>query len=637
MEFKLKSKFKPTGDQPEAIKQLVANLESSAKDQVLLGVTGSGKTFTMANVIQKIQKPTLIISPNKTLAAQLYQEFKEFFPNNAVHYFVSYYDYYQPEAYIPQSDTYIEKDAKINEEIDRLRHAAVQDLTTRKDVIVVASVSCIYNIGSPENYRGTSLEIKKGQKIKRKDFLSLLASLQYQRNDVDFKPGTFRVRGDTVEINIVTGEKILRIEFNGDRIEKISEPSPYKLFPATFWVAPQDKLKIAIENIRLELKDQLSKLKKIDKNLEAERLEQRTNYDLEMLKETGWCHGIENYSSHMEFRKPGQAPFSLVDYFSYFNPEGSLIFIDESHISIPQIRAMSVQDKIRKQTLIDFGFRLPSAIDNRPLTFEEFQKRQKQTIYVSATPSNFEKNKAGKNIIEQIIRPTGLLEPTIEIKKTENQIKDLINEIKKEISKKQRVLVVTLTKRLSEEISTYLTERGIKTEYLHSEIKTLERPKLLKNFREGKFDVLVGINLLREGLDLPEVSLVAILDADKEGFLRNETTLIQTMGRAARHVNGRIILYADKETFSMKNAIKEINRRRKIQEDYNKKNNITPKTIISNIRSWEFSKKETPNLVGLEFWAVHDKKLLEKEMKIAAKNLDFERAAELRDLIKKLK
>jgi excinuclease ABC subunit B len=637
MEFKLKSKFKPTGDQPEAIKQLVANLESSAKDQVLLGVTGSGKTFTMANVIQKIQKPTLIISPNKTLAAQLYQEFKEFFPNNAVHYFVSYYDYYQPEAYIPQSDTYIEKDAKINEEIDRLRHAAVQDLTTRKDVIVVASVSCIYNIGSPENYRGTSLEIKKGQKIKRKDFLSLLASLQYQRNDVDFKPGTFRVRGDTVEINIVTGEKILRIEFNGDRIEKISEPSPYKLFPATFWVAPQDKLKIAIENIRLELKDQLSKLKKIDKNLEAERLEQRTNYDLEMLKETGWCHGIENYSSHMEFRKPGQAPFSLVDYFSYFNPEGSLIFIDESHISIPQIRAMSVQDKIRKQTLIDFGFRLPSAIDNRPLTFEEFQKRQKQTIYVSATPSNFEKNKAGKNIIEQIIRPTGLLEPTIEIKKTENQIKDLINEIKKEISKKQRVLVITLTKRLSEEISTYLTERGIKTEYLHSEIKTLERPKLLKNFREGKFDVLVGINLLREGLDLPEVSLVAILDADKEGFLRNETTLIQTMGRAARHVNGRIILYADKETFSMKNAIKEINRRRKIQEDYNKKNNITPKTIISNIRSWEFSKKETPNLVGLEFWAVHDKKLLEKEMKIAAKNLDFERAAELRDLIKKLK
>ncbi len=646
MKFKLKSKFKPTGDQPRAIEQLTKNLKSGVKDQVLLGVTGSGKTFTLANVIQKIQKPTLVISPNKTLAAQLYQEFKEFFPNNAVHYFVSYYDYYQPEAYIPQSDTYIEKDAKINEEIDRLRHAAVQDVTMRRDVIVVASVSCIYNIGSPENYENVSLEIKLNQKIKRKDFLVLLNNLQYQRNDIDFKPAMFRVRGDIVEIYVVTGEKILRVEFDGDKIDKISETAPgvgqkyklagekVKLFPAHFWVTPQDKVNIATNNIRLELEQRLKELKKQNKLLEAERLEQKTNYDLEMLKETGWCHGIENYSSHMEFRKPGQAPFSLVDYFNYFNPDGSLIFIDESHISVSQIRAMSVQDKIRKQTLIDFGFRLPSAIDNRPLTFKEFEERQKQTIYVSATPAIFEKQKAGKNIAEQIIRPTGLLEPSIEIKKTENQIQDLIEEIKKQVAKKERVLVVTLTKRLAEEISNYLTERGIKTQYLHSEIKTMERPGILKDLREGKYDVLVGINLLREGIDLPEVSLVAILDADKEGFLRNETTLIQTMGRAARHISGRIILYADKTTGSMQSAINEITRRRKIQEDYNRKNNITPKTIISDIRDWGFSKKED---IKEEFGFVHDKKLLEKEMKIAAKNLDFERAAEIRDLIKKTK
>ncbi len=645
MKFKLVSKFEAKGDQPKAIKQLAHNLKAGVKDQVLLGVTGSGKTFTMAKVIEEMQKPTLVISPNKTLAAQLYQEFKEFFPNNAVHYFVSYYDYYQPEAYIPQSDTYIEKDAKINEEIDRLRHAAVQDVTTRKDVIVVASVSCIYNIGSPENYENISLEIKLKQGIKRKDFLILLNNLQYQRNDIDFKPGTFRVRGDLVEIYIVTGEKILRVEFSGDKIEKISETAPglgqkyktsgdkIKLFPAHFWVTPQDKVNIAINNIRLELEQRLKELKKQNKLLEAERLEQKTNYDLEMLKETGWCHGIENYSSHMEFRKPGQAPFSLVDYFNYFNPNGSLMFIDESHISISQIRAMSVQDKIRKQTLIDFGFRLPSAIDNRPLTFAEFEKRQKQTIYVSATPADFEKQKSGRHIAEQLIRPTGLLEPAIEIKKTENQIKDLIEEIKKEVSKKQRVLVVTLTKRLAEEISDYLVERGIKTQYLHSEIKTMERPEILKNLREGKYDVLVGINLLREGIDLPEVSLVAILDADKEGFLRNKTTLIQTMGRAARHLNGRVILYADKMTFSMQSAINEVERRRKIQEDYNRKNKITPKTIIIDIRDWGFSKKED---IDSEFWMVHDKKLLEKEMKIAAKNLDFERAAEIRDLIKKL-
>ena len=652
MKFELKSKFKPTGDQPEAIKRLIKNIKNGVKNQVLLGVTGSGKTFTLANVIQKIQKPTLIISPNKTLAAQLYQEFKEFFPDNAVHYFVSYYDYYQPEAYIPQSDTYIEKDAKINEEIDRLRHAAVQDVTARKDVIIVASVSCIYNIGSPENYEGVVLQIKKDQKISRKNFILNLTSLQYQRNDIEFKPGTFRVRGNIIEIYIVTGEKILRVEISEDKIEKISELSPnmdktlkkdftnYRLFPATFWVAPQDKLKLAINNIKLELNAQLIKFKKQGKNLEAERLEQRTNYDLEMLQEIGRCQGIENYSSQLEFRKPGQAPFSLVDYFNYFNPstssgqtQNSLIFIDESHISVSQIRAMSVQDRIRKETLIDFGFRLPSAVDNRPLTFTEFEKRQNQTIYVSATPADFEKQKSKNNIIEQIIRPTGLLEPSIEIKKTENQIKDLMEEIKKETAKGQRVLVITLTKRLAEEITDYLIERGIKTQYLHSEVKTMERPEILKDFRKGKYDVLVGINLLREGIDLPEVSLVAILDADKEGFLRNKTTLIQTMGRAARHNNGRVILYADKMTFSMQSAINEINRRRKIQEDYNKKHKITPTAIIKDIRDWGFSKKED---VFEEFGLIHDKKLLEKEMREAAKNLDFERAAELRDLIDKI-
>jgi excinuclease ABC subunit B len=644
--FKLVSKFKPTGDQPKAIKNLVKNLKTGVKNQVLLGVTGSGKTFTLANAIQKTQKPTLIISPNKTLAAQLYQEFKEFFPNNAVHYFVSYYDYYQPEAYIPQSDTYIEKDAKINQEIDRLRHFAVQDVISRKDVIVVASVSCIYNIGDPKNYQEVSLEIKTGQKIKRSDFILHLTNLQYQRNDIDFKPGTFRVRGDLIDIYLVTGEQILRVEFLGDLIDRMltSETklnskfkilnSTFSLFPATFWTAPQNTIKVAIGNIKLELQERLKALHQQKKLLEAERLEQRTNYDIEMLQETGSCYGIENYSRHLEFRKPGQAPFSLVDYFEYFNPKNSLIFIDESHISIPQIKAMSVQDKIRKETLINFGFRLPSAVDNRPLTFAEFQKRQNQTIYVSATPSDYETQKSGKYIVEQIIRPTGLVEPSIEIKPTENQIKDLINEIEKQIQKKQRVLVLTLTKRLAEEISDYLIERGIKTQYLHSEIKTMERPEILKNLRQGKYDVLVGINLLREGIDLPEVSLVAILDADKEGFLRNKTTLVQTMGRAARHPNGHIILYADKKTHSMKSAIEEINRRRKIQLEYNKKHKITPKAIIKDIRDWKFSKKED---VISEFWIVNDKKLLEKEMKIAAKNMDFERAAEIRDLIKKLK
>ena len=661
MKFQLKSKFKPTGDQPTAIDQLTKNIKSDAKHQVLLGVTGSGKTFTMANVIQKIQKPTLIISPNKTLAAQLYQEFKEFFPNNAVHYFVSYYDYYQPEAYIPTTDTYIEKDAKINEEIDRMRHSAVQDLISRDDVIVVASVSCIYNIGSPENYKGISFEIKAGQKIKRSEFILKLSDLQYQRNDIDFKPGTFRVRGEIIEIFIVTGNEILRIEFDSDKISKIStspadlslpytlDPKPYTIFPAHFWLAPQDKIKLAVKNIREEMEKQLEFFKKNGKLLEAERLEQRTNFDLEMLQETGFCYGIENYSGHLEFRKPGQAPFTLVDYFNMKSPSASsgsssyLMFIDESHISIPQIRAMAVQDKIRKETLISFGFRLPSAVDNRPLKFTEFEERVKNAVYVTATPADYEIKQSGKNIVEQIIRPTGLLEPKIEIRPTENQIQDLITEIQKQIAKKERVLAVTLTKRLAEEIADYLVERKIKAQYLYSEVKTLERPEILNKLRSGEFDVLIGINLLREGLDLPEVSLVAILDADKEGFLRNKTTLVQTMGRAARHINGQIILYADKTTMSMKTAIDEINRRRKIQEAYNKKHGITPKAIVKKIHEWKSGKEEElAKEIADEFEILGEmplqtrKKLLEKEMKQAAQNLDFERATQIRDLLKKI-
>ncbi|MFA4998501.1 MAG: excinuclease ABC subunit UvrB [Candidatus Paceibacterota bacterium] len=642
--FKIVSKFKPTGDQPQAIKKLTENLKSGVKNQILLGVTGSGKTFTMAKTIENIKKPVLIISHNKTLAAQLYQEFKEFFPKNAVHYFVSYYDYYQPEAYIPQSDTYIEKDAKINEEIDRMRHAATQDLLTRNDVIIIASVSCIYNIGSPDIYQEVSLEIKSGKKVKRGDFISSLVSLQYQRNDIDFKPGTFRVRGGIVEVFLITGKEILRVEFAGDEIDKISMAeaslspefkiynSSFRIFPAHFWVTPGEKINIAIENIKLELQERVKELENQKKPLEAQRLKQKTNYDLEMLKETGFCYGIENYSRHLEFRKPGQAPYSLLEYFS----KDCLIFIDESHMTLPQLHAMSNQDRARKKTLIDYGFRLPSAIDNRPLTFKEFKERSNQVVYVSATPSEEEKEETEKkHVVEQLIRPTGLLEPSIEIRPTKNQVKDLIDEIKKRIKEKERVLAITLTKRLAEALSDYLEEENITSQWLHSEIKTLERPKILKDFREGKYNVLVGINLLREGLDLPEVALVAILDADKEGFLRSETTLIQTMGRAARHINGHIILYADKNTKSMASAVKEIERRREIQARYNKAHKITPRAIVKEIRDWPFSKKEKD--VSTEFWMIKDKKLLENEMKEAAKNLDFERAAEIRDLIKKIK
>jgi excinuclease ABC subunit B len=642
--FELSSNYQPKGDQPKAIEGLVKNLNSGVKHQVLLGVTGSGKTFTMAKVIEKMNKPTLIISHNKTLAAQLYQEFKEYFPNNAVHYFVSYYDYYQPEAYIPQSDTYIEKDARINEQIDRLRHAATQDLLSRKDVIVIASVSCIYNIGDPESYNKVALEIKAGEKMKREELLLGLISLQYQRNDIEFKPGTFRVRGEMIEVNLVTGERILRIEMPKEKIEGLylssSSLSPdfkkiesLKIFPAQFWATPQEKVEAALKNIKAEMEEQVGLLKKQGKEIEAQRLERRTNYDIEILRETGSCHGVENYSRQLEFRKPGEAPYALLDYFG----KDFLIFIDESHMTIPQIKAMAVQDKVRKGTLIEYGFRLPSALDNRPLTFDEFQKKITQTVYVSATPAEFEKEKSGENIVEQLIRPTGLIEPSMEIRPTENQVKDLIIEVKKRVKQKQRVLVVTLTKRLSEALAEYLTEEGIKTQWLHSEIKTMKRPEILKDFRKGKYDVLVGINLLREGLDLPEVGLVAILDADKEGFLRNETTLIQTMGRAARHQEGHVIMYADKITKSMKSAMKEINRRRKIQEEYNKKNNITPEAIVKAIRDWPFAKADEKEIAKAEFGVVNDIKLLEKEMKKAAADLDFERAAELRDMIAELK
>lgn len=653
--FKIKSKLKLIPPQKKAVDKISKNLIENEKHNVLLGVTGCGKTFIMANIIEKVQKPTLIISHNKTLAAQLYQEFKDFFPQNSVHYFVSYYDYYQPEAYIPQTDTYIEKDAKINEVIDRLRHESVQALLTRNDVIIVASVSCIYNLGSPENYQKISLLIKRGQEISRKDLMKNLIKLQYERNDIDFSPGKFRVRGNIIEIFLPTGNEIIKIETLGNRILKISKSltkanqfegkniylENLTLFPAKFWLTPEDKIDIAIENIKLELQERVKELKKQKKILEAERLEKRTKYDLEMIKETGWCHGIENYSRHLEFRKPGSPPFTLLDYFEYSNGKNNfLIMIDESHMTIPQLYSMYKGDLSRKKTLVEYGFRLPSALDNRPLKFSEFEKKVPQAIYVSATPGKYEikkiKNKKKKLLVEVLIRPTGLLDPKIEVKPTKNQIKDLISEIKKAISKKERVLVTTLTKRLTEDLADYLKEKGFKVHYLHSEIKTLERPTILKSLREGKYDIIVGINLLREGLDLPEVALIAILDADKEGFLRNETTLIQTMGRAARHPNGRIIMYADKITKSMKNAIKETERRRKIQQKYNQKQKIIPRSIKKEIKEWEFFKfKEEPKDT-IEIAKIKDIEELKKEMKKAADNLDFEKAARIRDEIRKL-
>lgn len=681
--FKVQSKLKLIPVQKEAIKKISTNLKLQEKHNVLLGITGCGKTFIMANIIEKIQKPTLVISHNKTLAAQLYQEFKEFFPKNSVHYFVSYYDYYQPEAYIPQTETYIEKDAKINEVIDRLRHESTQALLSRNDVIIVASVSCIYNIGSPENYQKISLTLKKGQEIKREDLVKHLIRLQYERNDYDFLPGTFRVRGNITEIFSPTGKEIIKINLNNNKITNIFISSnknlpcgtlsrsfsrkrnkeftsqysyirnkfvicrEFTFFPAKFWVTPKDKIFLAIENIKLEMQERIKKLKNQRKFIEAERLEKRTNYDLEMIQETGWCHGIENYSRHLEFRKIGTPPFTLLDYFGYSghsddNSEYSdrfLVFIDESHMTIPQLYSMYKGDKARKETLIEYGFRLPSALDNRPLKFSEFEKKIPQVVYVSATPGKYEMKKIEKNrkktLTEVLIRPTGLLDPKIEIKPTKNQINDLILEIEKAISQKERILVTTLTKRLAEDLADYLKDKDLKVHYLHSEIKTLERPGILRDLRKGKYDIIVGINLLREGLDLPEVALIAILDADKEGFLRNETTLIQTMGRAARHPNGRVIMYADEITKSMKKAIKETNRRRKIQEDYNKKHNITPKQIEKEIREWEFSKEEEiKNLQELA--EIRDIKQLKKEMIKAAKELDFEKAARIRDEIKKI-
>jgi len=645
MMFDLKIDFALTESQKEASKKIVEGIKKGIKHQVFLGVTGSGKTVVMANVIYQLKKPTLVISPNKTLASQTYQEFKEFFPNNAVHYFVSYYDYYQPEAYLPLTDTYIEKDAKINEKIERLRHSAVQDLISRPDVVIVASVSCIYNLGSPDDYKRISFLIKKDQKINRKDFFSQLIFLGYQRNDFDFLPGTFRVRENFVDVFFSSSQKILRIELDSQRIKdiyqlkgKIEEPYSFtfkeakkvlseKILPAHFWLTPQDKIQIALKNIEIELKERLKELEKKKKFLEKERLEKRTKYDLEMIRETGYCHGIENYSRHLEFREPGSPPFTLLDYF----PKDFLIFIDESHQTIPQLKAMAAQDRKRKESLVEYGFRLPSAFDNRPLTYEEFEKKAKSVVYVSATPDDFEIQRSKKRVIELLVRPTGLLEPEIEVRKTKNQLENIIFEIKKRKKKNQRVLVLTLTKRLAEAIAQRLEEEKISSAFLHAEVKTLERPDLLKKLREGRIDVLVGVNLLREGLDLPEVSLILILDADKEGFLRSKTTLLQIMGRAARNVDGRVIFFADEITKAMKEAIEESNRRRNFQLAFNKKHNIVPQMIKKPIRPWLFAKKE---IEDLEF--IDDLKILKKEMEIAVKNLDFERAAQIRDKIKTL-
>jgi excinuclease ABC subunit B len=651
-DFKLIADFVMTGDQPQAVDGLVTGLNQGKQYQTLLGVTGSGKTFTMANVIVRTGKPTLIISHNKTLAAQLYSEFKEFFPANAVEYFVSYYDYYQPEAYLPQTDTYIEKDADINDEIDKLRHAATRALFERRDVIIIASVSCIYGLGSPEEYYKFVLTIKKGESYNRFKLLHRLVDMQYERNDIDFTRGKFRVRGDTLEIQPAYDELALRLEFFGDEIERIVEVDPLTgeiieqldsiaIYPAKHFVTSPDKLEIAIESIRKELMERLEELKKQGKVLEAARLESRTNYDIEMLKEAGYCSGVENYSRHLLNRPPGSPPWTLLDYF----PDDFLLFIDESHMSIPQIHGMYGGDRSRKQTLVDFGFRLPSALDNRPLSFKEFEERTKQTIYVSATPGPYEK-RVSQQTVEQLVRPTGLLEPTIDIKPTKGQVDDLMDEIKKRVARGERCLVTTLTKRMAEELADYLIEMGIKTHYLHSEVVTLERVEILRDLRLGVYDVVVGINLLREGLDLPEVSLVAILDADKEGYLRSEGALIQTMGRASRNVDGHVIMYADKVTVSMTKAIEETQRRRKIQEDFNQENNITPQGIRKAIKditervkvvAESHAQYEAGSVPMLKEDIARLIKDLESQMKAASRNLEFERAALLRDRIIELR
>lgn len=648
-QFELNSKYKPSGDQPTAIKELVTGINSNKKEQVLLGATGTGKTFTISNVIQEVNKPTLVLAHNKTLAGQLYSEFKELFPNNAVEYFVSYYDYYQPEAYVPSSDTYIEKDAQVNEEIDQLRHSATASLIERRDVIVVASVSCIYGIGDKDTYRDLILTFRTGQEISREELLEKLVYIQYTRNNIDFHRGTFRVRGDTVEVMPArTSENAIRFEFFGDEIERIremnsltgeviSEKDYFTIFPATHYVTTEERMEETIKRIDSEMTEYVKELKNENKLLEAQRIEQRTRYDMEMLREIGTCSGVENYSRHLYLRETGETPSTLMDFF----PEDSLLVIDESHVTVSQVRGMFNGDRARKQTLVDFGFRLPSALDNRPLNFSEFEDKINQVIYVSATPGDYEMEHVDNQVVQQIIRPTGLLDPTVEVKPVDGQIDDLIGELRERIAKGEKTLITTLTIRMSEDLTAYLKDLGIKVAYLHSEIKTLERIQIIHDLRAGKYDCIVGINLLREGLDIPEVSLVAILDADKEGFLRSYRSLVQTMGRAARNENGHVILYADKITDSMNKAMNETARRREIQEAYNVKHGITPKTIVKEIRDvishgkeieetektkTKMSKKERLELIDT----------LKLEMNSAAKELDFERAMQLRDAIYEL-
>ena len=646
--FKIVSKYKPSGDQPQAIEKLVNGIENGKKEQVLLGATGTGKTFTIANVIANVNKPTLVLAHNKTLAGQLYSELKELFPENHVEYFVSYYDYYQPEAYVPSTDTYIEKDSSINDEIDELRHSATSSLLSYNDTIVVASVSCIYGIGEVEEYKNKMLTLSIGQSIDRNLVLEKLVEMLYERNDYDFKRGTFRVRGDVLEI-IPASERThgLRIEFFGDEIEKIStidtltgaiikNKKTITIFPASHFVTSDSKLLEAIKRIRLELDDRIKQLKSENKLLEAQRIEQRTNYDLEMLEQTGFCSGIENYSRHLALRGEGETPTTLMDFFG----DDYLLVVDESHVTIPQVRGMYNGDRARKMNLVEYGFRLPSALDNRPLKFDEFERKINQVIYISATPGDYELSKVDNQYIEQIIRPTGLLDPIIEVRKIAGQIDDLIGEIRSRIEKNERVLITTLTIKMSEELTNYLKNVDIKVAYLHSEVKTLERMNIIRDLRLGKYDCIVGINLLREGIDIPEVSLIAILDADKEGFLRSERSLIQTIGRCARNANGKCIMYADKITDSMRLAIEETKRRRQIQEEYNKEHDIVPKTIIKEIKD-SISNEDTTVKKNAPKDDNKNKDLsieeLEQEMKRAAKELDFERAMELRDIIFELK
>ncbi len=654
-EFNLQAPYEPAGDQPQAIAELTKGVINGKRCQTLLGATGTGKTYTMSNVIQQVKKPTLVMAHNKTLAGQLYSEFKEFFPDNAVEYFVSYYDYYQPEAYVPQSDTFIEKDASINDEIDKLRHSATSSLFERDDVIVIASVSCIYGLGSPKEYRELVVSLRKGMEIERNQLLRKLVDVQYERNDINFIRGTFRVRGDVVEIFPASrDERCLRVEFFGDEIDRIREVDALTgeiigerehvaIFPASHFVTREDKMVKAIANIEEELEARLKEMRAEDKLLEAQRLEQRTRYDLEMMREMGFCSGIENYSRHLTLRPPGAQPYTLIDYF----PEDFLLVVDESHVTLPQVRGMFNGDQARKKVLVDYGFRLPSAMDNRPLTFDEFEEHISQAVFVSATPGPYEMEHTPE-MVEQIIRPTGLLDPTIEIRPIEGQIDDLMYEIRQRAENNERVLVTTLTKKMSEDLTAYLKDAGIKVNYLHSEIKTLERIEIIRELRMGVYDVLVGINLLREGLDIPEVSLVTILDADKEGFLRSERALIQTMGRAARNANGHVIMYADRVTDSMQKAMDETTRRRTIQADYNEKHGITPITIQKKIRDVIRATAAAEESEEYVSKAVSGKKLnkedrmklvtlLETEMKEAAKALDFERAAELRDTVLELK